>query len=992
MEKNKSSTMCNKVYNVEISSIDGKTKTTLSSVYSRSSWPFELTDSPVPDDTRTFQKLRELPINYENKKIGLLIGLNRPDILRPLEVIHTTKRGPYATRHMFGWAITGTTFDSGLSKITCLHVKSNEVDASLEDKFQRCFASDFIDADSSHNLLSMDDREWLKKVENSLKRLPNNQFEIGLPLRDSVQMPDNYKQAHQRIEGLRRRFVKDTSYFEEYKNFMTDMLENDYAEEVPKDKIEGQFGKVWYLTHFGVRHKQKKKLRIVFDCSLKYRGQSLNDNLLQGPDLTNSLVGVLLRFREGMFAFSADIKSMFYRVRVPENDTNLVRFLWYPEHGLNKKPTDHRIKVHVFGAKSSPSCANYALRATTKNLENQSIADSIQKNFYVDDILKTANNESELVTIAHQVVKVLNDYGFKLTNFTSNSRELLKSLPPEKLSKYLNELDIGQDDLPCEKTLGVLWNIQSDSFKFRVDIKNELSVTKRNILSVLFRIYDPLFVVCPVIITGKRIFQEACENVTGWDDELNHDLKTRWERWLVELRHLENFQIPRPFFRISNSPENFQLHVFCDGSMVAHGAVAYIRRQDQKDVDTALVMAKTRLTPLNRSTLKTVPRIELNAAKLAVILQQQIMDEITLQVDQCFFWTDSTVVLYYIKNNQSRFQRFISNRVAFIRSRTMIEQWHHVPGSENPADILSRGVGNAEEFVTDSTWKLGPNFLHQDKSTWPTDPAEQPCVDEVEFVKDTSSFVVQQNLNPCLQIIESTNDWYKLKCRVAYWVRFKLFLINKCLNNARLTVDELIYAENQIWKTLQNFHMPQVHKYLINKSTSLPRHLRKLNPFVDDDGLIRVYGRLKSSNLDYNAKHPILIDCKSPVLDVFLEYIHRKSGHFGKEYMLSQIRSTLHLVGATSLIKKILNKCIPCRKVHGKTSTQFMANLPAERLDDTLPPFSNTGTDYFGPISVSRGRGRCKEKRYGVIFTCLVSRAIHLEIAYSLDTDSFINC
>ena len=139
------------------------------------------------------------------------------------------------------------------------------------------------------------------------------------------------------------------------------MLKKRFAEKVPGPETQLPTGQGWYLTHHGVYHKQKGKLRVVFDASLKYQGVSLNDCLHQGPDLTNELLGVLTRFRQYQIGFTADIEKMFYQVRVPSEHKDFLRFLWFENVLDDQPPAHYRITVHVFGAKSSPSCANLAL-------------------------------------------------------------------------------------------------------------------------------------------------------------------------------------------------------------------------------------------------------------------------------------------------------------------------------------------------------------------------------------------------------------------------------------------------------------------------------------------------------------------------------------------------------------------------------------------------------------------------------------------------------
>ncbi len=158
--------------------------------------------------------------------------------------------------------------------------------------------------------------------------------------------------------------LKNASFATDYTKFMVEMIDNDFVERVPDAELCGDVGKVWYLVHHGVYHKQKNKLRIVFDASLKTNSVSLNTELLQGPDLTNSLLAILLRFRREKVAIMADVAKMFYQIKVPKQHRDYLRFFWYPQNNPNLFPVEYRLKVHVFGAISSPAVANYALKQT----------------------------------------------------------------------------------------------------------------------------------------------------------------------------------------------------------------------------------------------------------------------------------------------------------------------------------------------------------------------------------------------------------------------------------------------------------------------------------------------------------------------------------------------------------------------------------------------------------------------------------------------------
>ncbi len=187
---------------------------------------------------------------------------------------------------------------------------------------------------------------------------------------------------------------------------MNDLLQKGYATPV-QNNDPGPLGTHWYLPHHPVYHPQKPdKIRVVFDCSAKYRGTSLNDQLLQGPDLTNSLVGVLTRFREEPVAFMSDVESMFYQVHVRSSDCDALRFLWWPDGDLDRAPEEFQMNVHLFGGASSPSCASFALRKTAEDYKTEFdpiTAETVRRNFYVDDCLKSLQSDAKAIQLASQL-------------------------------------------------------------------------------------------------------------------------------------------------------------------------------------------------------------------------------------------------------------------------------------------------------------------------------------------------------------------------------------------------------------------------------------------------------------------------------------------------------------------------------------------------------------------------------------------------------------
>ena len=209
---------------------------------------------------------------------------------------------------------------------------------------------------------------------------------------------------------------KDLKYNNDYCNFMNNMFDKGYAEKVPKDSLCMNDRNIWYIPHFGIYHPQKPdKIRVVFDCAAKFHGVSLNNILMQGPDLTNSIIDVLIRFRLRKYAYMADIESMFYQVHVPEKDRDVLRFLWWEDGKFENDPIEYRMTVHLFGACSSPSCATFALRRTISETDLKvcdESKDTILQNFYVDDCLRSMDDLNELINNANEVMTVCAEGGF----------------------------------------------------------------------------------------------------------------------------------------------------------------------------------------------------------------------------------------------------------------------------------------------------------------------------------------------------------------------------------------------------------------------------------------------------------------------------------------------------------------------------------------------------------------------------------------------------
>ncbi|KAL4005475.1 hypothetical protein ACER0C_005188 [Sarotherodon galilaeus] len=553
------------VTGLEVSSLENCNFIELQEVFSQKAIPADERNIPLQADVDKWPYLKRVRIPYINAEIGLLIGTNVPRAMEPEEVIHSIDDGPYAVKTSLGW--------------------NSEWTAGRSPIHGQC---------------------------NTFCQTGNGHYCIGLPLKNKeIRMPNNRVLAEQRALNLKKRLLKNPTFCEDYSAFMKDLISKGYAAKVPDKDFERSDGKVWYIPHHGVYHPKKHKMRVVFDCGAAYQGFTLNGQLLQGPNLTSTLIGVLTRFRQEPVAVMADVEAMFHQVKVPPEDTDLLRFLWWPNEDLNQALVAYKMVVHLFGATSSPSCASYALRRCAEDNRDQfdsTAIETILQKFTVDDCLKSVGSEDEAVLLFHNLKAACQMGGFRLTKWISNSRVVLASIPDTEKAKEVKDLDLDQDVLPIERALGVQWCVQSDSFKFRIAIQ-EKQPTRRNILSTASSIYDPLGILAPVVLPAKRILQECCRLKIGWDSVIPQHLAQQWNEWLNDLELLQGFEVTRSFKPAHFGGTSFaQLHHFCDASEEAYGTVTYlVQKSWNGQVHCSFVMGKARVAPLKHTTIPLTP-------------------------------------------------------------------------------------------------------------------------------------------------------------------------------------------------------------------------------------------------------------------------------------------------------------------------------------------------------------------------------------------------
>lgn len=1020
MSSKKTIVPCKRLKGLQIRGLFSSKKITVPTAYTRDFIPANRSHIPTPETAKAWPHLEHLAEHIAPQmecEIGLLIGYNCPQALMPREVVCGEENQPFAQKTDLGWSIVsyGDPYENEGDAIGVSHriivrqvtpepnptvklkgevhylCKTRIKEVITPDDIIKVLESDFSERVGEEASVSQEDLHFLTKLKDGITHKQDGHYEMPLPFRqDRPNLPNNKSCAVQRLVGLERKFKRDQKYYTDYANFMEDMISRGDAEKVSEEELDNQ--PAWYIPHHGVYHPQKPgKIRVVFDCSARFQDTSLNDHLLTGPELTNTLVGVLCRFRKGPVAIMCDVERMFHQFHVKPEDQDYLRFLWWENGDLESPPSIFRMKVHLFGAASSPGCANFGLKhlaAEGQDRFNHSTVKFIQRNFYVDDGLVSVTSDAEAIQLVKDARELCSTGKLRLHKFISNSTTVLKSIPKEECAESVKDLDMALGETLMERALGVQWCVSSDDFQFRITVK-EHPLTRRGVLSTVASIYDPLGFVAPFILLGKQILQQLCRDKAGWDEPLPEELRAQWELWLQDLLNLSELKINRCYIPTSfTDVKQYEIHHFSDASVIGYGECSYLRAiNTDGDVHCSLVMGKARVAPTK---VTTVPRLELSAAVVAARTSVMLRNEIEIDSLQEHFWTDSKVVLGYINNDARRFHVFVANRIQRIKSTTDPKQWHFVKSEDNPADHASRGLTAAQ--LVASNWFTGPDFL------WEKELPIGP-VNVGEVMDNDPELRKAQVLNTkatedrtLLDRLSKFSDWKRAVKAIA-----RLKHHAKQIKGLKPKISDATSIEDRQEAELFIIRLVQTEAFSseiknIKQGKEIKdkaSKLHKLSPFVDEYGVLRVGGRLTRSSLHPHVKHPAILPKASHVSSLLIKYHHEKVHHQGRGITVNELRSNgIWIIGCSSTVASHIYKCTMCRKYRRNTQDPKMADLPEDRMEMT-PPFTYCGIDCFGPFHVKEARKELK--KYGLLFTCMCSRAIHIEMLDDLTTDAFIN-
>ncbi|XP_033363222.1 uncharacterized protein LOC117241396 [Bombus vosnesenskii] len=773
----------------------------------------------------------------------------------------------------FGWVIGGS--PASQPPAHAFHASTTVLQVDLARFWE-------IDEGPTTAHTSEAERQCEEHFRNHVQRTHEGRYMVALPFNETTpSLGSSRAMVMKRLTSLCRRFQRDKRFEADYHAVIQEYLALGHMTKVTTGHCTDDG---YFLPHHGVikESSQTTKLRVVFDGSAPATtGVSLNDVLHTGPKLQDDLFFILLRFQSHQYVITGDVEKIRH---------------------LSTQHSDIR-------ALSGP-VSSHLLPQATGGRRGASISTSLQRDFYVDDVLTGVDTRVEARSLRTELTELLKLAGLNIRKWASNDRELLRGLPEKDIN---DKLLLGESQ--TFKTLGVVWNSFDDSILYSVKIDNADSrITKRTISSEMAKIYDPLGLLAPVIVRAKMLLQRLWMLKIDWDESLPADVHTEWSKYYAQLPLLNNVEFPRK--RIINPAAEIELHGFCDASDRAYGACVYLRTITlDGHVCTRLLTAKSKVASLKSL---TIPRLELSGALLLASLATTVLQALPSNIARTVYWTDSTVVLHWINTSPHTLKTFVANRVTEIQRKTHASDWRHIPTTDNPADLISRGQ-LPEDFLKTIIWQHGPEWLQQPEEYWPTwNPV--PLNETPEQKRATCLSATPADHS----ILGRFFSWPKLIRIAARCLRWRQIRDR----GKPLTMHELANAHSRLIKLLQAYFSDEIRALQTDRNSAVKGKLQRLNPFLDKDGM------------PFNQKHPIILP-KSSVTALIIEHEHLLNLHTRTQATLYALRRSYWPIDGRSQVWSTLKKFIArrgfCVTIYSDNGTNFVgANNELRELRNLL--------------------------------------------------------
>ena len=850
---------------------------------------------------------------------------------------------------------------------------------------------------------SFHEEQELSMIRSNLSYDPSNKRWITkYPwLIDPRCLPDNFNSALATLRNTEKVLKRDSNWAITYGSQIQDMVDRNVARVLSKEELDSWTGPKFYLSHLAVLNPKSTStpVRIVFNSSQVYQGHSLNSSLAKGPDsYLNNLLGVILRWREQPVAIAADIRKMYNSIFIEDLEQHCHRFLW--RNLEDRQPDVYCIQRVNMGDRPASAISTEAIYMTADLFQSDfpRVAELLRTSTYVDDIVDSVESLRVAETLAVDTEYVLKEAGFKIKSWQfSNeaSPRVDPSVIPDSVEAHSTIKVLGISWCPATDSLHYSPTLNFSKKKRGVYSQSNLTcdqipqaipdiLTRRMVLEQSMKIYDPLGVLSPFTLQSKILLRETWTLKLNWDDQLPGDLRSRWVTFFTQLFQLSDLNYDR-CMKPEGAVGNPSLVILSDGSDVAYGFAAYVRWQLQDgSYWCRLALAKCRIAPVHKL---TTPQMELNAAVLSKRGRQVLEKELRYQFESVHHLLDSETVLNMLNKVSTRFKLYEGVRVGEIQMATQgnMEEWKWIRGQDNTSDWLTRGKSPAN-LGCESEWWTGPPFLYGPQHQWGAKSYEDnnlPLPGEKKVKVSSHAAVVESGIDFLdFSKFTSASKAIWVLARVMNAVRSKSF---KAGRTVEIKPEVLCQAKEFIVRCIQRSEVPEFEK--------AKGKYHQLHPVRDDRGLWVVGNRMSRHNPMSNplcSSPQILLPADHQFTRLLMNDAHVASGHRSRDSILSRFRQEFWTTNGPTMAKAVKKGCQLCRLRSPRFLSPQMGPLPIERLKPA-PPFTFVMVDLFGPYPI-RGetQKRVTGKGYGIIFTDLVSRAVHIEGAFGYDTGSFL--
>nr|AAD26627.1 unknown [Takifugu rubripes] len=866
---------------------------------------------------------------------------------------------------------------------------------------------------------------------------------------DLQSLPNNRNAVQATFLRMERKLAKEPNWKVAYAAQVHEMLSRGAAAKLSDSTIAEWTGPIWYISHLIAPnpHSVTTPVRLVWNSSQRFKGVSLNDLLLKGPDVLNQIRAVLLRFRSGVYAAIGDVRKMYNSVWLEDREVHLHRFLW--RNSAEEEIQEYAVTRVNIGDKPAGCIAQLAMRETASLPQFSHLTaerEVLHRNAYVDDILTSHNDLKQLQATTKGVEDILKAGGFALKPWVFSGQsgrgdhidrqETVQKdafVLPNQMSDDDNKA-LGLGYIVKEEKLHVMVAINFSKRRKKMHLGKDLEpqqvrfctpspLTRRELLSQVSGLYDPVGLVAPVKQKGailvRRAFQEARSEQhpakDTWDKALSAELREDAIKLFEECVRLRDVKFDRAL-----TPSNFigkpWALTFSDGSEHSYGAVMYLRWETDESPIIRLVEAKAKLSPLDQK--GEAVKAEVCGAVIASRLKKYFQSHSPIQVDRWFHFVDSQTVLGAIQRECYGFQTFFSNRIGEIQTNSRAEDWWWVPGPQNVADMITRGA-SPESLTEHSIWQRGPDFLKDPIDTWPVKSAKDIATNARENISklQRKAFVdaITRSManDPKQKMVTSKAESRRPSAgsEIKHLVDAKRFS----------TLAKFIKTVALVWRAAKNFlsflkdvenKYSSVSKWEAVSSKGLISVKEREDALRDiflatqqgvkfqdstrnrlvvykdpSTGLLVASGRVQSFRND-NRGVPLL-PYDAWVSTLMAREAHGWS-HDGVAGTLLKMRCKAWVIKGRRVAQRVVDGCVLCRKIRARRCQQVMADLPPERTRPAAP-FQFTTVDLFGPYLVKDDvKRRVTLKTWGVVFSCMACRAIHLDLVNSVSSESFL--